>query len=267
MVKHHLDYVKRSHEEGYYYFILNNGDQPVRDYITLGPSTESAVLFNPMNGSHGKALMRGNQVYLQINPGESYILATNGSNVRELPYTYHATAGPAVPINGTWKVSFMEGGPELPEPVTIEELVSWTEFGGDEASRFSGIASYNISFDKPGQAAGAWLLDLGEVNQSARVILNGQEIAVLIGPQFSVEIPGNLLQEKNTLEIEVANLMANRISWLDRENVLWKKFYNVNFPARLEENRIDGLFNAAHWDPLPSGLIGPVTLTPLKSGI
>jgi hypothetical protein len=59
--------------------------------------------------------------------------------------------------------------------------------------------------------------------------------------------------------------MANRIADLDRRGVPWKKFYNVNFPARLQTNRgPDGLFSAAKWAPLPSGLAGPVTLTPLK---
>ncbi len=47
----------------------------------------------------------------------------------------------------------------------------------------------------------------------------------------------------------------------------WKTFYNVNFPSRLPENRgPDGLFTAARWEPLPSGLLGPVTLTPLRVG-
>jgi hypothetical protein len=53
---------------------------------------------------------------------------------------------------------------------------------------------------------------------------------------------------------------------LDRRKVIWKKFYNVNFPSRLAQNRgEDGLFTAAKWEPLDSGLIGPVTLTPVAS--
>jgi hypothetical protein len=63
-----------------------------------------------------------------------------------------------------------------------------------------------------------------------------------------------------------SNLMANRIADLDRRGVPWKKFYNVNFPPRLAANRgPDGLFSAAKWTPLPSGLVGPVTLTPLRA--
>jgi len=64
--------------------------------------------------------------------------------------------------------------------------------------------------------------------------------------------------------VSVTNLSANRIRDLDRRGVPWKKFYNVNFPARFPENRgSDGLFSAAKWEPLESGLLGPVTLTPL----
>jgi hypothetical protein len=72
------------------------------------------------------------------------------------------------------------------------------------------------------------------------------------------------LTSTNLLELSVTNLSANRIRDLDRRGVAWKKFYNVNFPARLPENRgPDGLFTAAGWDPLVSGLLGPVRLTPL----
>ena len=63
----------------------------------------------------------------------------------------------------------------------------------------------------------------------------------------------------------VTNLMANRIAALERSGVPWKTFYNVNFPARLPENRgPDGLFSAAKWEPLDSGLLGPVVITPLR---
>ena len=69
---------------------------------------------------------------------------------------------------------------------------------------------------------------------------------------------------ENALEVKVSNLMANRIAWLDRNNIEWKKFYNINFAARLKENTKNGIFDASAWQPRESGLIGPVTITPLK---
>ena len=59
--------------------------------------------------------------------------------------------------------------------------------------------------------------------------------------------------------------MANRIIYLDRRHILWKKFNNTNFPAKLPENRgEDMLFNASKWEPRVSGIAGPVTLTPVE---
>ena len=58
--------------------------------------------------------------------------------------------------------------------------------------------------------------------------------------------------------------MANRISYMDRNNLPWKIFYNTNMPARRRENSKNGYFDASSWKPLPSGLSGPVTLTPVS---
>ena len=67
------------------------------------------------------------------------------------------------------------------------------------------------------------------------------------------------------LIIEVTNLMANRISDMDRKGEPYRIFYNTNVPARKAENRgSDNLFTAKAWSPQPSGLIGPVVLQPLQ---
>jgi hypothetical protein len=109
------------------------------------------------------------------------------------------------------------------------------------------------------------MLDLGEVRESAAVWLNGQYVATLIGDDFSTVFDASLLKKDNLLEIHVANGMVNRIIYMDQQGIPYKKFYNVNFPALDVQNRgSDGLFTAASWDPLPSGLLGPVTLTPLR---
>ncbi len=97
---------------------------------------------------------------------------------------------------------------------------------------------------------------------TAWVFLNGKYTATLIGPVFSCKLSRDDLKDDNFLEIKVSNSMANRIIDLDKRNVLWKKFNNTNFPARLPQNRgAKGLFDASKWQPRISGLEGPVTLT------
>ena len=128
---------------------------------------------------------------------------------------------------------------------------------------FSGTVKYSITFDKPNNSP-AYVLDFGKINATAEVILNGKKVGTLIGPTFQLVIPGENFRQSNTLEIIVSNLMANRIAYMDRNKINWKKFYNINMPARKKENSKDGLFDASAWDPVPSGLIGPVTITGVR---
>jgi hypothetical protein len=95
-------------------------------------------------------------------------------------------------------------------------------------------------------------------------MLNGKKITTLIGPNFTVVIPAADVKPTNTLEITVSNLMANRITYMDKNNIPWKKFYNINMSARRRENLKNGVFDASAWEPLPSGLSGTVTITPLN---
>jgi hypothetical protein len=181
-------------------------------------------------------------------------------------WSYWKPAGASRPFNREWSVTFVRGGPELPPATKVTALRSWTEFQGDAVKSFSGTATYSVTFARPAGDAVAWHLDLGNVADSARVKLNGREIAGLIQAPWRVVIPADALRDQNELEVSVTNLAANRIADLDRRGVPWKKFYNVNMPARLRENTgADGLFTAAHWTPRSSGLLGPVMLTPLRT--
>jgi hypothetical protein len=178
---------------------------------------------------------------------------------------YGRPAGEPTEVKGVWHVRFVAGGPELPGPFRTERLGSWTDLGGEAVRHFSGTATYSTSFAAPRAGADAWLLDLGRVCESARVRLNGRDVGTLIGPSYRVPLEGRMVRGRNTLEVSVSNLMANRIADMDRRHVAWKKFYNVNFPARLPENRgPDALFDASRWAPRCSGLLGPVTLTPAR---
>ena len=93
------------------------------------------------------------------------------------------------------------------------------------------------------------------------MILNGKRITTLIGPSYKVNIPASQLKEDNLLELKITNGMPNRIADLERRGVVWKKFYNTNFPSRLPQNRgADGIFTAAKWLPKEAGLFGPVVI-------
>jgi hypothetical protein len=269
MVDHGLQYARRSFGTGHCYFISNPGRETVHEWIILEAQEKNIVLFDPMRVEYGSAKTRGRdgktEVLVHLNAGESCILQTSRSSVRVGSNAYHIPTGTAEEIKGKWALKFLEGGPELPAAVGQTTLGSWTELAGDAVKNFSGTAQYSIHFKRPLVQAGAYELDLGHVEETAEIWLNNKKLATLIGPGFKTKIVAADLKETNLLEIRVTNGMPNRIADLERKGIVWKKFYNTNFPARLAENRNEnGLFTAVKWQPKPAGLFGPVTLQPLE---
>lgn len=264
-----LGFSRRTTVNGCSYFILNQSGKKFEGWIPVSSPGKASAIFNPMTGEYGITETRITEsgkleIYARLLPYESIIIETYNSEPKGKKYEYYDDILPSKEIKGKWKIEFIEGGPVILHPVVTDSLVSWTAFEGNEAKDFSGTAEYSINFKKPGGNADAWLLDLGKVKESARVFLNGKEIAGLLGPVFQVIIKNSQLSTINYLEIKVTNLAANRIAYLDRNNVHWKKFYNINYPAHLSKNSRNGLFDASQWLPQESGLIGPVTLKPVK---
>jgi hypothetical protein len=270
LVDRGLAFVRRRLADGRCYLVTNPGRVPVDGWLGVSTAAGAVALYDAMRGTRGWARVRpanprGTAVYVQIDPGESLVLVTHADDGGGDRYPYFEPGGASQAIAGSWTVRFVRGGPSLPETTTISRLESWTRFPAAGVKEFSGTATYTIAFPRPAAAAPAFRLDLGEVRDSARVRLNGGDLGTLLGPVYRLTMDAGLLAERNVLEVDVTNGMANRIADLDRRGLPWKKFYNVNFPARLPENRgPDGLFTAARWEPLDSGLLGPVTLQPLR---
>jgi hypothetical protein len=203
----------------------------------------------------------GAEVYLQLDPGASVLLRTFDRAVAAPAWSYRTAAGDAVALGGSWSVEFVEGGPALPAPFRGDAPAAWTGRGDADADRFAGTARYTLRFDAPAGAAGGraadWLLDLGRVAESARVRLNGRDLGTLFARPFRVAT-GPLRAAGNVLEVEVTNVSANRVRDLDRRKVDWKIFEDINYVG------IDYRpFDASAWPVRTSGLVGPVTLTPL----
>lgn len=266
-----LQYLRKVTPEGQpEYFIVNANDtNECMAWIPLRQPVTSALWLDPYSGKIGKGMLRkckdgGQEIFVQLTRRQTIFLRLYNENVTAEYFYWSIPAAAPVPLRGTWTIEFIEGGPTLPAALKTDTLISWTHFAGRGYREFSGTASYTLAFHKPAGPARVWRLDLGWVGASAEVFVNGKPLGTYIGPVYQLDIEPSMLQEQNTLEIKVSNLMANRIADLDRRQVFWKKFYNVNFPARKPENRKDALFSASAWPPKPSGLLGPVTLTPVR---
>jgi hypothetical protein len=264
-----LSFIRRKNNDGTVYFINNRADKAIDEWISLSANANYVALFEPMFGKTGLAKWRkaGNniEVRLQLQPYESIIVQTYNTKKTAKEFAYTKTSSSSMEINNKWAIEFLTGGPVLPQKQTVDKPGSWTDLNGDDVKNFSGTAKYTTNFEKPNDNAKAYLLSLGTVHETAEVFLNGKRLATLVGPNFQTMISPSDLKQNNQLEIVVANLMANRISYMDRNNLPWKIFYNTNMPARKRENvGKNGLFDASSWKPVPSGLLGPVTLTPMS---
>jgi hypothetical protein len=260
-----LSSIRRKMDDGHAYFIVNTGDQRFDGWVTLATPFTSAVLFDPMSGRSGVAATvtgpgMGYHAYLQLDPGESCILRTLSDRAAtgdDAPYL-SVRSSAAQEISGKWRVQFTSGGPSLPKPFDTRALGSWTGRGDDQADVFCGTARYSITFDLPKSAqADEWLLDLGQVAESAKVTINGQFAGTTFFPPFVLRVGPLLKSGENTLEVDVSNLAANRIRDLDRRGVQWRSFYEINF-VNIDYKS----FDASSWPVMPSGLLGPVKLIP-----
>jgi hypothetical protein len=271
MVDSGLEYARRQNKDGSeFYFIANRSDKIFEGWVNVQTKANGAALYHPMSGDSGVARFKKNtngssSVFLQLEPGESIVVQTSKNAMKGTAYPYLERTGKSMQLNAKWTVTFLKGGPVLPEKLQLDRLQRWTDFKNSSYQVFSGTASYVTHFKMPESKAAHFLLSLGEVNESAEVYLNSKKVATVIGPVFSCKLNSEDLKEDNVLEIRVANSMANRIIDLDKNHVYWKKFNNINFAAKLPQDRSkDGLFNASKWEPVKSGLAGPVTITPIK---
>jgi hypothetical protein len=265
MVDHEgLFCIRRTSDRGRDYFIANRGDRTIDGWVPLARGANRVVLMDPASGKYGRGTVRKRnhrvEALLQLAPGQSVIVRANTREAANLaPWPYTHVAGLPVELASQWQVEFLSGGPTLPATFSTTRLSSWADSTDPAAQCFSGTAQYTASFEAPAtDSAKPALLDLGQVVQSARIRLNGKDYGTLITPPFRVVVD-NLKPAGNRIEVEVTSTSANRIRDLDRRGVKWKNFHDINFV-----NQDYRPFDAANWPVASAGLIGPVTLTPLR---
>jgi hypothetical protein len=274
-----IDAIRRRTASGYDYFFANLTGDAFSGWVTLGVDAMSATVTDPLTGhtgtlpidrndAGGRAAPAGRasgdsgaRIYLQLKPGQSLLVSTSTRRVAAggQQWTWLEPAGAAIPIDGTWSIEFIKGGPELPRRLTTTRLASWTELGGEDAQRFGGTARYRIEFQAPARSADDWLLDLGDVRESARVRLNGRSVATAWSLPFEARLGSAMKRGRNVLELEVTNLAANRIRDMDRRGVPWKIMREIDIVNIRYQP-----FDASKWALEPSGLLGPIRLIPMR---
>ena len=119
-----------------------------------------------------------------------------------------------------------------------------------------GTGVYTTTFQMTKQQAREhWMINLGDVRESARVYINGQFIGCAWAVPFILDCRNTLKKGKNELRVEVTNLPANRISGMDRRTIPWRKMKEINV---VDINYKKTTYES--WQPVKSGLNGVVRL-------
>ena len=145
------------------------------------------------------------------------------------------------------------GGKRESVKATFDKLVSWSDSTNNAIKYFSGTATYNKTFDLPGEYLSKnrrLMLDLGSVKNIAEVTLNDKPLGILWKEPFQVDATAALKEGENRLTIKITNLWPNRLigdqKLAEKDRVTWASV---------------SPYKAA--DPLlPSGLFGPVKIIP-----
>ena len=271
-----LKMIRRRAGDSYHYFIANLTPNDIDGTVPLAVDFRSAVWMNPMTGTEVQAAeIRDGQLRVSLRSGESRLLLVSSqpapsSAVVTLPGApVGSTEGGAAPHVATvglpdglsldrgWRLSFIDSIPAIAQTFTLDTLSTWESLDAQTAE-LMGTGVYECSFklNTEEQAKLRWQLDLGDVRESARVSINGVDIGCAWAVPFVLDIPSDVLRKgENHLRIEVTNLPANRIAALDRQNVPWRKFEDINV-VDINYRRS----NYARWTSVASGLKGPVRL-------
>ena len=260
-------YIRRKNESGYHYFFTLLTNNPIKTWVPIAVEAKSAMFFDPMTETSGKANVRNNngntEVFIELEPGQSIILKTfNDKNIEVEPWKYFVQNNQKIELNDNWEISFIESEPAVPGVYKTGKLISWTKLNHENAVKNMGTARYSTKFTINDLSSAEYQLDLGDVRESARVRLNGKEVSTLFAVPFKTNIGKYLKAGENLLEVDVTNLPANRISDYDKRGVEWRIFNEINF---VDLNYKKTFYDK--WETSPSGLLGPVVICGLDSRI
>jgi hypothetical protein len=260
LTKSGLKYIRRDINGSKYYYLVNHTAKAIDERIMLNGKFASATIMDPQSGSYGvvsvSTATNATGVRVQLQSGEALILLAGKTANNTLPkWKYLEKSAGETPLTNTWNLTFSTGGPQLPASKKLDKLTSWTDLRDTTAVNFSGSGVYTSTFNLAAKQTGEYVLDLGQVDESAKVWINGKEVGILWSIPFKTRVGKFLKAGTNTIKIEVDNLMANRIRYMDRQKIEWRKYHEINF-VNIDYKP----FDATNWKPMPSGLLGPVKL-------
>jgi hypothetical protein len=278
-----LRFIHRSTGNKEIYFVSNRNDRNVKTIGRFRVEKGTPEIWDPLTGDIwplSKFDRKDNEILvpMEFEPYQSYFVvfdkegksttggSENAAGFNELSAVTELQDNWTVTFDPTW------GGPGK---VKFDKLTDWSKNAEKGIRYFSGIAKYETTFNLPenfdAAKSGNIYLELSEVSNLARVIVNGKDLGVLWTFPWRVNITRAATKGTNQLTIEVANLWVNRLigdSFMPYDgpvNNKWPEWLLKGKP------RTSGRYTFTSYDYykkdsplLKSGLIGPVKIMVVK---
>jgi hypothetical protein len=192
-------YTHQMIESGDVYFVSNKTNFTINTDCLFRVKKGTPELWNPMTGETRQlsdyVVLNGQiQIPLQFQPYESYFIVFNkkrqaktGNNLISINFSEPVVLSE---ISTPWKLSFDSkwGGPT---DITFDKLVDWTTRSEEGIKYYSGTAIYhtviNLTEKTITDKSSDIFIDLGEVNNMARVSVNGKDMGVVWAAPFPFE--------------------------------------------------------------------------------
>jgi hypothetical protein len=263
-----IGFVHRKLPSGDLYFVANTSNQTQHVHAKFRNTARRAEMWDALSGAI-TGLPDPRDIDLDLTPYESRLIffSDQAESAEPLPERRETVAAD---LSQNWRVTF--GRTET--WTAMDHLASWSD---DARTRFfSGQAVYEKHFDlRPDQItpAAKLFLDFGvatteplpsppgehsmkayldpPVHEAAEVYANGSRAGVIWHPPYRVDITGLVHSGPNDLRIVVGNTAINELSGqaLPDYRLLWARYGMRFVPQDMKDLH-----------PLPSGLLGPVTL-------
>ena len=151
---------------------------------------------------------------MTLEPGKSMFVVLNHgkSNYKKEPF-YVAKSSVTKPVGDEWDVELK---PKMDEPFSLNsfKLKDFSESDDERLNFFAGTATYTatVQVDKGDLSKDKRVvIDLGELNDLAEVMINGKKACTLWYPPYKADVTGFLKPGANTLSVAVTTNWANRL--------------------------------------------------------
>jgi hypothetical protein len=260
-----IGFLHRKLEDGDLYFLANTGNQPRHVTAKFRAATNHAELWDPFSGEVKMAADPGD---LLLEPYESRLIffSRRGDSPREAPEGKPLEAH-KIDVSGDWTVTF----PNV--TLQMKTLRPWERT--PELRYYSGTANYEKSFDmpEPVRPGVRFVLDFGQgsplempppgtshsmrayldnpIREAAVVYVNESLAGYVWHPPFTVDISHFVRTGKNDIRILAGNTAVNELAGRALPEY---RLLSDRYGARFDPQDMRNLA------PLPSGMLGPVTL-------